>query len=253
MLEKAAKKLPADSPKKTRLLDLTFAPTVRFVLASFVPLGLLLGPLMTTFTWMQSRMDGANWNMPPGKAVEIVLKVNPDKTAPVGIELPRPLELTTDCPMKQSIPPIKAYLEEQLAKWRREKSADPLMDPIRQQTLNDLENYLKNPGVPPQELRWSVETANARPGVYPVTLRMGQGEAARVNLILGDAAAPELSAPKPNAQYFSSLAVEYARECQPFFTPLKKIGISWDIGWLGVYLLAYLPAMAVVRWIAKPA
>ena len=38
-----------------------------------------------------------------------------------------------------------------------------------------------------------------------------------------------------------------ARTVQPFWRPLLGLGLEWDIGWLGTYLLAYLPVFVVLR------
>jgi hypothetical protein len=47
-----------------------------------------------------------------------------------------------------------------------------------------------------------------------------------------------------------SLKIVYPpRETKPsFWTPLSIVGLpAWDLGWLGVYLISYLPAMFVFR------
>ena len=50
-----------------------------------------------------------------------------------------------------------------------------------------------------------------------------------------------------------ALHLEYPAPSRPpvFWRPLQAFGIDWDCGWLGVYLLAYLPVMLALRWALK--
>ena len=53
----------------------------------------------------------------------------------------------------------------------------------------------------------------------------------------------------PPADPLTSLKLVYKKDQTPkvFFAPIAH----WDWGWLWVYLLAYLPAMFLFRWLLK--
>jgi hypothetical protein len=85
-----------------------------------------------------------------------------------------------------------------------------------------------------------------------VSVKTFDGHSATLQVVLGDAHAPCEGVEFSDLSGITSLTVDYPREKHAFFTPLTKMGIGWDFGWLGVYLLAYLPTMAATRWIVKP-
>ena len=41
------------------------------------------------------------------------------------------------------------------------------------------------------------------------------------------------------------------KESLTFWTPLQFIGIGWDLGWLGIYLLIYVPFMFLLKFLFK--
>ena len=78
-----------------------------------------------------------------------------------------------------------------------------------------------------------------------------------VALVLGDACPPEEMTTAPSTGPIKSLKVEYAPPTRkqifwsPFFFMGKHRLAYFDIGWLGVYLLAYLPVMFVSKRVLR--
>ena len=59
-------------------------------MASFVPMAVLLGPMVMIFMWFEPRVAPAVWNAPPGTPVEVVAMVRPDQVRNVTLSVPAP-------------------------------------------------------------------------------------------------------------------------------------------------------------------
>ena len=290
LLHKKAFALPKDSPRRAALLATAAPVQMRVVGASMVPLAVLLGPMVISFLWFPPRVDPAAWNMPPGDAVHVTALVDADYVKPVEIVLASSLKLDQRSPASQKIEPVKEFLENTLVEFSRPTDMSKLpwelqlmVETAHSQKVNDLRAYLEV-GVPPQPLAWTLSTRGAKAGRYSVKLRTETGETAEATIVLGDACPPEETMIQPMAGPIKSLKVEYtpATERQQFWSPFFFMAkakpdaakmtptdpsasgritalIMWariklahmGIGWLGVYLLAYLPAMFVSRRVLK--
>lgn len=63
-LRRRAAKLPVGSPRRVGLQRAAAGIPGRVLAAGFVPLALILGPMVLMFLWFQERMDPASWNPP---------------------------------------------------------------------------------------------------------------------------------------------------------------------------------------------
>jgi pyruvate,water dikinase len=253
-LQDLSNELPRESKRGDLMWAIATPVQTRVVMASFVPMAVLLGPMVMIFMWFEPRVAPAVWNAPPGTPVEVVAMVRPDKVRNVTLTVPAPLSLGE--PARQKVPDIVATLTEYRDKnlkasdlsnqpWEVRDAAEEL----RKQKLADLAEYLKN--VPPIPVTWHITAPENVAGAWPVTLRADNSKTLTATMVLGDAHPP---APKEvnntPADPLTSLKLTYQRpnDQHPiFFAPIAH----WDWGWLWVYLLAYLPAMFFFRWLLK--
>jgi phosphohistidine swiveling domain-containing protein len=270
-LRTEAYKLPKGCPRDKALLRLAGPVQTRVLLASMVPIAVLLGPMIMTFMWFPPRVDLAAWNKPPGTDISIVATVKnemrDDKKhlftlrRPVSLSVPAPLTIDTLYPASQNPPPIRETLEAYRAKletpidlsqqpWVIQQSVERWRD----QEHNDLKNYLDaDAGIPPHDFTWTVHTPENVPSKWSLTVDAA-GEKQSFDVVLGDnnPPAPTEILGDPGARIVS-LKIVYSKPNQPmpekFFTPIGH----FDWGWLGVYLLAYLPVMFGFRALLKVA
>ena len=271
-LRKDAAKLPAVSPLKKKMLALARPVQTRVMMASFVPLALILGPMVMSFTWLPLRLDPASWNAEPGAIVYVRAFVDGDHAGEVTLSQDPALSLGGHTPAAQSIPLIRPVLENLLVRWRSErKLPGDLAWPVRaaaeaarRDTLASLGAYLKDP-MPERTLVWTLESSPKKVGRFPIRLEVGGG-AITVPAVLGIAARPE---PKILAddgrgmvqrREFSNLPIhavevtykqQATRGSQVFWEPVEFLVKPWLSGWLIVYLLVYLPTMIVLRAVLR--
>ncbi|MDZ8119300.1 PEP/pyruvate-binding domain-containing protein [Pontiella agarivorans] len=245
-LRKAAAGLPADSERRKKMEALAAPVTTRILKASMVPLALILGPMILVFMWFPARVDPASWNASPGRMVSIVAEVDGECAEPVSLAVAEPL--TLDSESVQTLPPIRAELEMIRVGWQQGSAMPELPwevqaagEQVRKTMLASLNAYLRN-GVPPQKLTWLIQVPETAEGAFPVSLRIGDVAETEFNLVFGKSVPPEPSAWLEVSEQVVSVTVNYPRALQKasFFT---LPGTKKDLGWLGVYLLIYLPVM----------
>jgi phosphohistidine swiveling domain-containing protein len=253
-LQKMSNALPRVSSRGDLMWKLAAPVQTRVVMASFVPMAVLLGPMIMIFMWFEPRVAPAVWNAPPGTPVEVVAMIRPDKVSSVRLSVPAPLKLSE--PEVQTVPDITGtltrYRDTQLKAsdlssfpWEVAQSAEQ----SRKQKLDELADYLKN--IPPLPITWHVVVPDNAVGAWPVTLRADNSKTLTATIVLGDTHPPSPSeVTNTPRDPLSSLKLAYHPINKPapiFFAPIGH----WDWGWLWVYLLAYLPAMYVFRFLLK--
>ena len=269
-LRDEAFKLPKGCPRDKALLRLARPVQVRILLASLVPMAVLLGPMIMTFMWFPPRVDLPAWNLPPGTPVDVVATVQNERREkkdgpiiplrdPVVLAVPSPLTIDGTSPAAQKAPPIRETLEAHLAKLRKATDLSQLPWEVQQaaehwrdQEIKDLDAYLKD-RVEPQSFTWKVRTPENTAGRWPLTVKVASAQQT-IDVVLGDAypPAPAEILGDPNSPIVS-VKVVYPKsddkKREAFFTPIGH----FDWGWLGVYLLAYLPVMFGFRAALKVA
>jgi rifampicin phosphotransferase len=261
-LTKEASKLPPDSPRAIALRTAAAPVQARVVGASFVPLALLLGPMVLIFLWLPLRVDPASWAAAPGTPVRIVATIQTDHKdlqGSIRIDLPPGLALHPDSPATRNPPPIRKTLETYRATLKpSDLSAVPwelreLAEQARREKLAELDAYLASP-IPAVPVEWTVLTPENQSDTWPIAITAGQ-DRLTLPITLGNRHAPPTSEiTQPAGHPVTSLKAIYAPPPRKptFFAPFGFLGRSslayWDIGWLGVYLLAYVPAMFLLRW-----
>jgi hypothetical protein len=100
-------------------------------------------------------------------------------------------------------------------------------------------------------MTWNVIVPDNAVGHWPITLRDNNAKTLKADIVLGDAHPPTPSEVTNTPNHpLTSLKLTYNPHTKPapiFFAPIGH----WDWGWLGVYLLAYLPVMFALRWLLK--
>jgi hypothetical protein len=126
----------------------------------------------------------------------------------------------------------------------------------RREKVAELDAYLAG-RIPPVPMEWAILTPKDASESWRVKVTGGNDQLT-INVTLGDRRPPgpleiQNDAGRPIA---SVKAIHPPPPRKPtFFAPfgfMGRSGISyWDVGWLGVYLLAYIPAMFLLRWILR--
>ncbi|QBG48175.1 hypothetical protein EGM51_12525 [Verrucomicrobia bacterium S94] len=253
-LRKAAAKLPGGSELRKKMEALAAPVTMRILKASMVPLALILGPMVMVFMWFPARVDPASWNAQPGRMVSIVVEVDGDCAEPVSLSVAAPLKLDSDA--VQMLPPIRAELERIRAGWLEGSDMPELPwevqaagEQVRKTMLTSLNAYLKS-RVPPQKLTWLVQVPDTAEGAFPAALKIGDLTEMEFNLAFGQRVPREPSTWLEVSEQVVSVTVNYPRALQnaSFFS---FPGTRKDLGWLGVYLLVYLPSMYAAKLILR--
>jgi len=276
-LRREAAKLPKDSPRAVAISQLTAGVQTRIVGAAFVPLAIILGPMIMSFVWLPARVDPASRNARPGAIVYVTVTVDGEYLQPITIRPDSALKLDRPQQASQSLPPIRSTLEKLQARWQQpsDLSGQPwevrsAAMRTRRAMLDDLADYL-DAGIPPQTLSWSIRTPPDLPGRFPVTLETEGADPICVHLVLGDLDPPEpkedlgdgkgpvqfVRAESERSPLRSARVIYKGKEMQgdqSFWVPFKDLGWSnWDAGWLITYLAAYLLAMFPLRWVLRVA
>ena len=260
LLQKEAKALPVDSPRRNRFEELAAPSTMRVLKASMVPLAFILGPMMMIFMWFPERVDPLSWSSNPGRMVSIVVETDGEMTDSVSLEVPKPLSVNGTQSEKKSLPPIRQELEELRLEWRTASEMKDLPwevqsagDHTRNLMMASLNSFLRE-GVPPQKLTWLVSVPESAEGAHYLKLKAGEGEVTEFKMVFGKKVAPLRGMIKPTDDRILSVTVNYPRALKQevFWTPLAMAGgPKWDFGWLGVYLLVYLPLMFLAKIILR--
>ena len=265
-----AAKLPKDSPRARTMRALAAPVQTRVMLASFVPLAVILGPMVMSFSWLPARVDPASWNAAPGATVFVTATVDGDYTGPVTLTADPALSLGADSEPVQSNPPIRATLETLRAKWQAPSGPVPNLSwelraaasKARQELLADLTAYLKEK-IPAREVAWTLSTP-AQPGRYRVSIATDKSPALVTHVVLGDRSPPEphedlgdtkgpvqVARPADAKSPLQLVRLVYKEQLtqsgKTFWQPFERLGWHWSAGWLLTYIAVYLPLMFLFR------
>lgn len=259
-LLREAKKLTVDSPRRKHYEELAAPITKRILKASMVPLAFILGPMMMIFMWFPERVDPLSWSADPGRMVSIVAEVDGDETENIILEVPVGLSVNGTQSEVKKLPPVRTELEELRNEWKKASDMKDLPwevqsagDHARQLMLASLNSYLRE-GVPHQKVSWLVNVPDNAFGSHDVKLTIGKNIAAKFELVFGTSEPPQRGMIKMKNPSLKSVTVNYPRALHKavFWSPFSSIGgPQWDFGWLGVYLLVYLPLMFVAKFVLR--
>jgi pyruvate,water dikinase len=265
VLKKEAGKLSVGSPRRAAMEGLAAPVQWRVLMAAMVPVGVLLGPMVMPFLWMQERVAPSAWNAAAGSAVQVVATVDGEYTGEVAIGAPQkevPVEFAPD--QKRKLPPLRATLEHLLALYRQ-----PRVDPSapwelqvapdlgREQTAADLEGYLKE-GIPPRAVAWQVSLPAGFDGVHRVHVWAGS-EPVTVEIVEGESHPPVPAVVNgPAGGVIKKVEVVYPRPAvaRVFWRPFSWMGGkwgAWDAGWVWLYVAVYLPVLLALRFLLRVA
>ena len=158
--------------------------------------------------------------------------------------------------------PIRATLEALRAEWsqRSDTAAYPrelqaAADHVHEAMLGSLDAFLAG-DIPAQKLTWRISVPAHATGHHSVRLETGTNAPAELTLAFGNTRPPVRAEVVSESGPIQLLKVTYPRPLQQqrFWVPLPGIGgPAWDFGWLGVYLIAYLPVMALFKKLLRVA
>jgi pyruvate,water dikinase len=271
-LTEEAQTLPKDSPRRSALLRLAGPVQWRTLAAAMAPIGILLGPMVMTFTWFTERVDPAAWNAGPGASAQVIATVDGEFTDPITITAPAPLTLDALTPPVRSLPPYRQTLQ-RLLPLLRQPAVDPkepwevaiAPDTVRSgrdTTADDLQAYL-DAGIKPQGITWQLHAPEGLTGRFPVSVKVGDKPPMVMDLVLGNQYPPApATLDGPRASPVKQVQIVYAHSSDKrfFWEPLLKLKDTRDVpsrlaamevGWLVLYILAYLPTLFLLRTLLK--
>jgi rifampicin phosphotransferase len=261
-LRKLAGALPKESARRQAMEKLASPVTLRVLKAALTSLAFVLGPMMLVFLWLPARLDPASWNAAPGREVTMLAEVRGDWSQPLNLRASAPLEIDVLSAATQTLPPIRATLEELRAEWsqRSDTAAYPwelqaAADHVHEAMLGSLDAFLAGE-IPAQKLSWRISVPAHATGHHTVRLETGTNAPTELTLAFGNTRPPALAEVIPESGPVQLLKATYPRPLQKhkFWSPLPKIGgPAWDFGWLGVYLIAYLPVMMLGKRLLRVA
>ena len=151
------------SPRVTALRALAAPVQSRIMGATFVPLALILGPMVMTFMWLPARIDPAVANAPLGSDITVTATLNSDYRGPITLIIPpppSPLTLDETTPATRTLLPIRETLTP--------LTTNPAtLATLTTQPATDLTGYLTN--LPPQTLMWKIHSAKDTPPPPPAS------------------------------------------------------------------------------------
>lgn len=248
--------LPPQSPDRPILSATASDVQKRLVGAAMVPVGLLLGPLVVIFLWLPLRVDPAVTPPPPGRPMTVTAYVDPNYSQPIRFDSGA-TQLLPETPMTQDVPTARGALLQLRSDAASPQNSEGLsffdqltLRTVRQQLVDDLDRYVAEP----QPLAWRV-LPGQEPGIYPLALHCPGQPPLTLTIAIGQHTLPQ---PKefqpPTASPIGRVEVTYPPLLEQdlvFAKPFARFGWHYDIGWLGVYLLAYIPAMFLSRWLLR--
>jgi hypothetical protein len=182
--------------------------------------------------------------------------VDGEHTCPITLTVENPLSLDVATPAAQSLPPIRATLEERLAKWQQPSDLGDLPWELQeagrwvgQNVVEELREYLSH-DLPPRALAWTLHTPDDLPNRFLVTLSAGDAKPVMARVVVGDLFPPEreedlgdgkgpvqvVRPHDPNSPIrFVRLAYSTPKSegSAKFWAPLAAVGWSrWEAGWL---------------------
>jgi hypothetical protein len=267
ILRRRAQSLPAGAAGRALIQSLVTPIPLRSFMASLLPIGVLLGPMVLPFIWFAQRIDPRAPSAPAGSAVQIVASIDSAWDRPITLRVPTNVTIDAATAATRTLPPIRPTLEH-LLRLYRQPGAQPQRawelelapDPQRA-AADDLEAYLEA-GIPPQGLTWLIRPPAGFSGRLKFSVEAA-GEAAPIEVVIGD------TDPPSTQQYtgegvIRSLKVVYPKPTTEasFLRPLGWVGSDsalaqrlgrFDLGWIGLYIVVYLPALLAARAILKVA
>ncbi len=208
----------------------------RLLLAGMFPIALLLGPMVTLFLWLPLRMNPAADPPPAPADATLVAKLQEGGLHAV-LQVPPGVNVEGDT-HRQS-PPIRKTLLTLLDQIRTDH-APP-------EKIRDLEAYLAQP-IEPQTLTWKLHADHE--GQYRLIVMVGREAGGQVRWSVGQYQLPGWTADDEIHGPLHSLELIPApteSRSTAFWTPFKPFGFHWDLGWLGIYIITYIPLMFLTK------
>lgn len=254
--------LPKESALRKQMDSLVAPVTMRVLKAAMTSLAFVLGPMMLIFLWLPARLDPASWNSEPGQVVSILAEVEGDWLDPMLLDVQGPLEIDSTGRAKRALPPIRETLETIRAEWSLESDTSDYPWELQasatqahKMMLASLDRFLSQP-LPTQKISWRIQVPESANGQHQVRLKTGIRPPTELTLAFGKNCPPAPTEITPGEGPIVSLKAIYPRALTKnvFWAPFDdENGNPWDFGWLGVYLLAYLPAMIVTKKLLRVA
>lgn len=258
VLQKLANKLPKDSARRLAMEQAAKPVSMRLLKASMTALAFILGPMMMVFFWFPERVDPAVWNAEPGQSVYVVAELSGDLGVPVTLTCPNDLMIVG--PATQTLPPIRETLNELRDEWQAGSDVSQYpweiqaaADHTRELLMTSLNQYLSQ-DIPAQKLTWTIQVPEEAAGHFPIDVTIGQEKQYSLTLAFGHESPPAPTRVEPGNPNINSLEIVYPRALtkRVFCTPFEAMGgPGWDVGWLGVYIAAYLGLMILAKFVFR--
>ena len=214
ILRSQQRALPVHSPREDAMHAAVTRAHWRIARAGFVPLGILLGPMVAAFLWLPARVDPANYNPAPGAVVTLTAQIDGNYAAPVVLSAGGQTLAPQDDPPRQN------------PSWSVTLPADA--PGVHRFTLST-----QSGSVP-----FDVPTGDAAPPpLHPQ--RHPNGYSIQLP-VAGPIRNLTLTCPEPRP-----------RDERTFWRPFAWAGWRWDAGWLGLYFAVYFPVTWLARRVLR--
>ncbi|MCW2890438.1 MAG: hypothetical protein JWL58_7300, partial [Streptosporangiaceae bacterium] len=266
LLQGRSSELPKESPRRLAMARLAAPVQFRTLMAAMVPVGLMLGPMVMTFVWLKERAAVDAWNATPDSTINVMAMVDSDYQGEVTLSLPAGLTAADKLTKKPE--PVKKTLQHLLALYNAQSTPGEewelklAPDYGRLMAAADLKAYL-DAGVPPQPVSWNLISRKKQRGRYPLAVSGETGPPVALSAVLGDKFPPSPKAVEgARKSPIREMKVVYLpgnEHVEPvFLRPFARLDkwehlrlahrlAEWDIGWLLLYIAAYLPVLFLFR------
>ncbi|MGL4401855.1 MAG: PEP-utilizing enzyme, partial [Luteolibacter sp.] len=261
-LRRLVKNLPKEDAARQEMEKLAAPVTLRILKASMTSLAFVLGPMMLVFLWLPERLDPASWNAKSGQTISILAEVSGEWDQPITLGVPKPLEVDPPGAETKSLPLIRQTLVALRQEWAQasDTAAFPwelkaTAEQVHVSMLGSLDHFLAGE-IPPQKISWRIRVPEGADGHHLIRVDANKSKPATLKLAFGNAAPPAADEVFFTEGPVRSLKAIYPRALTKtqFWAPLVTgDGEPFDFGWLGVYLVAYLPTMVVLKRLLRVA
>ena len=252
-LEKEAAALPPDSLRADACRQAAKPVGRRIAISGLNPLGLLLGPMVVSFLWLGERLAPIAQNADIDAPIQITATVAGDYRGAIMCAVTSPFMLEGDS--ERTLPPIRSTLQNLQRQWSQPFNLDHQPWAVQaaalatsQQMRVDLAAYLAGP-MPDETVRWTVRAATST--ISQVVIRAG-ADSLTVPIAIGARHPTQVLETLGDGLIRQVMIIPPPSRTKPiFWAPFTKIGWAFDFGWLGVYILAYLPPLFILRKVLR--
>jgi hypothetical protein len=268
-LADAFKQTARDSPEEEAIAHIIRQGEWRIARAALVPLGLLLGPVLVSFSWLPVRVEPQYINPAPGEPLTMAVRLDADYAGPLSVRVEGGALPDGVAEATMEVASVREALESLRRELVLTEGGMPQTATVREHLVitgksvaearEALDKELAEP-LSSRTVQWSLTPTVKRAAEIVVQVEGGTRGRGTLAMSIGDDRPPPLELQmekgarvltRPGSGVVHDLRVSFA-DPRPagdraFWRPFAALGWMWDAGWLGLYLVAYVPAMFLFK------